>query len=527
MKKIVIIVIAAVFATAIEAKKKEDPTVMTIAGKDVPLSEFIFMAKKDNSVNLNDKKSVNDYVELFKNYKLKIADAEAQGLQESDRFQRELEDYKRQLQESILADKVGEDTAIYEIYERMKYIPSFKYIMFRLPQGEILPSDTVVPYQRAMAAYERLQKGEPFEEMEEYYRSYPGDTATCGEMEYVFPLQLIKVLEDKIFTLKPGEIAPPVRSQTGYQIIKVIRQLPNPGQLLVEHILTKYASPIPTEAEKEAARKTSDSLYALIKGGANFEELARTYSADSASAVHGGLLPQFGPGKMVVPFEVAAYALKDTGEISKPVETRYGYHIIKLLAHKKEYQYEEVAGQLSNMMKQTDRNFDLYRLNDEKMKAKHNYIFYPEAYAELEKLANEYFPTDTAFYYNAMPMEKVLFRLDSFDFHQNLFVDFMAKRPTSAKKLSTDFMREIYNLFVRHICTEMERERLGIDFPDYDMLVKEYYDGILLFEISNKRIWSHPADKQPELEAEWLKEVNEKYPVKVNTKVLKKLKKYL
>jgi len=103
----------------------------------------------------------------------------------------------------------------------------------------------------------------------------------------------------------------------------------------------------------------------------------------------------------------------------------------------------------------------------------------------------------------------------------------MYYRPLSSKPFALDFMQEIFEMFVREIVTEMEREKLEENYPEYKMLVKEYYDGIMLFELSNKRIWNKPADMQAQAETEWIKELNEKYPVKINKKVLKNIKKYI
>jgi peptidyl-prolyl cis-trans isomerase SurA len=529
MKKIIIFVIAAVITTTIEAKKNEDPIIMSIAGKDVPLSEFIFMAKKDNSVDFANKQSVEAYVELFKNYKLKVTDAESLGLQKSEKFERELEDYKKQLQESFLTDKSGEDSVIHLIYDRMKYIPGFSCLVFRVPQRrEIFPSDTVAPYNNAMSAYQRILNGETFDHVAESYRNTGGDSISYGVVSHVYPLQMVSTIDELVFTMKQGEITPPVRAVNGFYIIRLDTVIPNPGKIKVAHILI----PVPTDSATSeevmiAADHKADSIYKRIKAGDDFAELARMYSADSGSAKRGGEMPYFGLGDMVVPFEKTAYRLKNIGDISEPVRTRYGFHIIKLLDKNKFYTYEELASPIYETMKETERNFDLFKSFDNKMKERYNYKLYDEGYNELLELANTYHPFDTAFYYRGLRLDKPVVHIDTIDFPQYSLVDFSFRRPLSSKTLSTDYLNELLTFYVREIVTEMERGRIEKEYPEYNQLVKEYYDGILLFEISNKRVWSHPADKQDELEAEWMKELYEKYPVTINKKVLKNIKKYL
>ncbi len=525
MKKVVMLLISVVMITTMEAKEKKDPVVMTVSGKEILLSEFIFIAKKDNTVDLNDKKSVENYVELFKNYKLKVADAEALTINKAPKFERELEDYSMQLQESFLSDKVGEDSALHVIYDRTKYIPGFQTIFFRFPEGHLVTKDTAALYTDAIAAYNRIKGGESFEAVGESLAK--DSSAMYVVVDYVYPLRMLKVLEDRIYSMEPGDITEPIRSMFGFHLFKLDRKIPNPGKVRVAHILTMYPSDEPTDEEIEYTRSISDSIYQKVIAGEDFAKLAEEYSSDTISGKRGGLVPYFGLGEMVKPFEEAAFAFENVGDISKPVQTRFGFHVMKLVDRKPEIPFEEMESYLYESMRATERNFDLYHGFDEKMKARHGYTFYPEAYEELERLADEYFPTDTAFVNRGMKMEKVLVRLDTIDFHQNLFVEYIYRKHLSAKTYSLDFMQEVYDTFVREIVTEMERRTLETDYPEYNMLLKEYYDGILLFEISNKRIWEHPAEEHAQLEAEWVKELNEKYPVTINWKVIKSIKKYL
>ena len=230
---------------------------------------------------------------------------------------------------------------------------------------------------------------------------------------------------------------------------------------------------------------------------------------------------------MIESFETAAFALEKAGDICKPVQTRYGYHVVKLIERRTEIPFEEMAGIFYESMKKSDRNFELFHDFDERMKARHGFVFYPEAYEELEQLANEYFPIDTSFYYRGIEMEKTLVEFDSIAYSQSVFVNYLNRKAHSNKTLSTDYLKENFDIFLRDAVTEMEREKIELDYPEYNMLAKEYLEGSLLFEMNIRRIWRFPAEDQDNLEAEWVKELNEKYPVVINKKVLKKIKKYL
>lgn len=527
MRKIGWLFVAVVIMTTLEAKEKKDPVVMKVVDKEILLSEFLYMAKKDNQVDLKDKKSVENYVELYKNYKLKVADAEAMSIHQAPKFEKELNSFKRMLQESFISDKAGEDSAVYVIYERTKSLPVFKQILFLFKKPELVTNDTVPVYNRAMEAYNRIKNGESIEAVAQSLTSDGNDSTRYAEVPYLFPFQVVKELEDKLYSMEAGELSMPIRSMGGFHVVWKEGMIPNPGKVRVAHILTRFPAPNPTEEEIEATRQKSDAIYQQVISGADFATLAKENSGDTLSAVNGGLLDFFGLGQMVEPFEKAAFALENIGDISKPVQTRFGFHVLKLVEQQQEVPFEYLESSIHEAMKGTERNFDLYRSFVEKMKVRHQYIPYPEAYAELEELADVYFPTSESFIERAMQMEKPLFRLDTLDFPQNLFVEYLYRSRASAKTYSKDFMKEIFNLYLHDILTEMERESLEQDYPEYNSLVNEYYDGILLFEISNKRVWLHPVEEQQELEAEWLKELNEKYPVSINWKVIKKIKKYL
>ena len=530
MKKIVMLLVLVVMITTMEAKSKKDPVIMTVAGKEILLSEFLFMAKRGDSVDFNDKKSVENYVELFKNYKQKVADAENLTIHETPKFVNEMEKYKNQLIESYLSDKESEDAAIRTMYERSKVMPSIKTITFRYEKEEFVSRDTVAIYAKVKDAYNRIKNGESFESVGESLSESNKDSILYSINEGLLPLNLIKDLGDVVYSMKPGEVSLPFRSIVGYHLIKLDSEAPNPGTARIAQILTDFQSENPTDEEIEAALKKSESIYQKAIAGEDFFKLAETFSDDSINGRIGGVLPYFGLGDMMDAFEKTAFSLENIGDISKPVQSLYGFHVIKLLDRKPVPSYEEREAFFYEEMKNTDYKIDLFRGFDEKMKARHGYVFYPEAYKELQLLAEDYFPTDTSFLSRGVDMHKTLVSIDSVDFPQGLFVEFIYKRPYSRKPYSQDFLDELFTLFVRDIITEIERSTIERDYPEFDMVMNIYYDGTLLYEISNRRLWSKLEDdseNHDKLEAEWMTELKEKYPVVIDKKLVKNIKKYL
>jgi PPIC-type PPIASE domain. len=530
MKRIVLLLFSVLLITAVDAKKKKDPVVMTVVGKDVLLSEFLHMAEK-SPLDFNDKKAVDNYVELFKIYKLKVADAEASGMHEFSIFKNELERHKMQLQESFLSDKKGEQAVMRAIYERTKIVPKFKQMLFAFSKPQNLPADTLAVYNEALKAYNRIKNGESFESVHESIVE-SNNTVFLGRDFSLQPFMIVKTLEDKVYSMEPGELSMPIRSSSGYHILKLESVIPNPGRVKIAVILFGYPSGEPTDEDVEKVRFKADSVYQLAMSGEDFSELAKVYSTDTLSGRSGGLMPEFGMGELGYgevreAVERVTFSLQNKGDVSKPLQTPLGFYLIKLVDKKANASYEEMESSIYGNMKDGERNFELYAEFDQKMKERHGYKLYPEAYAELESIANEYFPTDTNYIKKAILLEKPLVRLDDNDFPQAFFVEYMYNNNFSTKTFSHDNIKENFDLFIRRIVTEMERQVLERDYPEFNNLVREYYDGMLLFELRRERIDKFPAEEQDELEAEWEKELNEKYPVKINDKVIKKISKHI
>lgn len=513
-----------IFASAtLNAESLPDSVVMSVGDKDVSISEFIYMARKNAEVDLSDKSSLRNYVELFKNFKLKVAEAESLGLDKTPTFKKEYEEYKNQLLSSYLSDKDGERAAAKEIYDRGNEYVELSHILFRLPE-KTLSKDTLSVYQEALDVYNQIKCGEDIDKLGAKLSAQNRKHIASEHVRCLFPMQTIKAFEEAAYTLPLGEVSMPVRTKLGFHIIKVHSRKQNPGRVKVAHILFAY----PKDGTKEDTLAIKDNAYKIyhrIKSGEDLALLAREYSSEKASAKNGGELPLFGYGEMVEPFEKAAFSLSTPGEISTPVETQFGYHIVKLLDKIARPSFDDEYNKLSRKMGQGERNFELYRAFDERLKSEYGYIFYPEAYAELEALCNDYFPSDREFYEKAKDMKRTLLHLAGYDLSQSEFAYYMVRNPFSTKSYAGDFMHEVYDLFVRDIITTAERKNMERKHPEIPHLLQEYRDGMLLFEISNREIWNKPADQQDELEKRWVDSLNKKYHVVINWKLLKNISK--
>ncbi|MDR1937413.1 MAG: peptidylprolyl isomerase [Tannerellaceae bacterium] len=481
-------------------------------------------------MNFSDKKSLDKYVEMFKNFKLKVLEAEAFDLDKTSSFARELEEYRLQLIAGYMSDRNGEEAAARAVYDRSSEYLILSHILVPFEEEEYVTKDTVPVYGKAMELYARIRAGENFDTLgvslvrAAQERQNKGDTGNDIPVRYEYiprflPMQKLKVFEDVAYSTPVGEVSLPVRTAHGFSLIKVHARQPNFGSIQTAYINIPCTVDSLTRT-KEQVNKLINEAYAKASAGVDFTALVKSYSVDT---VDNGVLPKYVPGELLASIERAVCALANPGDITPPLVVGQNAYIFKLIERKERPSFDDVKADIISDMGKTELNFDLYKAFDDYLKEAYSYVFYPDAYAELDKLCDDHFPKSHDFLEKAKDMDKTLIRLNGEDFPQKEFAYYIQRNPFSAKTYSTDFMRELFALFVRDIATAFERQNLEMKHPEIRHLTQEYRDGILLFELSNEKIWSKPVEEQAALEDKWVKELNEKYPVTVNTKLLKKL----
>ena len=312
------------FALALAAK---EAVVMTVNGVDVPKSEFEYLYHKNSQQQMSPQ-PIEDYVELFKLYKLKVADARAEGLDTVETFKKEMEQYRHDLAAPYLADSTYLYKLLEEAHERASQEVEAQHIMFFKTRDD---AQNAVLRQRADSLMNVLKRGGNFEELAAEYSGDRGTNTKGGKMGYITALQYPYEFETAAYSLSEGEISDVVESPVGYHILKGGKKRPASGEVLASHILIMTQG----DSDKEpAAKHLIDSLYRVVKADpTKFDDIARRFSDDKGSGREGGKLPWFGRGRMVAEFDSVAFAIPD-GSISEPFKTRFGYHIIYRHDHK-------------------------------------------------------------------------------------------------------------------------------------------------------------------------------------------------
>lgn len=476
------------FEVAVLAKS---PVIMTINGEDVPKSEFEYLYSKNSQQQLT-QQPLEEYVEMFKLYKLKVADAKAEGIDTTASFRKEMAQYKNDLALPYMTDTIFTNKLLKEAYERSKEEVEAKHIMFFKTPDAFENRKLKI---RIDSLRTVILNGGNFEEMAKQYSQDRGSNFKGGNMGYITAQQYPYEFELAVYNTPTGEISEIIDSGIGYHLIKGGERREAKGKVKAAHILkmTQDAS----DKEKEAKKNQIDSIYNLVINNPNmFEELARQYSDDQGSAVQGGMLPEFGPGQMVEPFDSIAFALVPN-TISAPFQTQFGWHIIKKYESLPIPSMEEMkAAFLTRIANPQDKRYDLVKRNQtSKLSAIHNAKLNARAISQMEELLDKN-GMDSIFFVkvsdknlanqplfkigkNATTIAELLPRIKN-----NIEPD-----PENAKKFLDNQIQDIFNSQL----ILAEENRLYNNVPDYRNLLNEYVDGSLLYEISVKKVWDKAA----------------------------------
>ena len=383
-----LIVLASVISST--AQVNNGDVLMTIAGKQIYVSEFLNIYQKNNVKGETiDKKSLDEYLDLFINFKLKVKQAEELGLDTVASFRTELNGYRDQLAKPYFTDEATLNGLILEAYDREKTDLRASHIFFRLTP-DASPQDTMIAFKKATAAREKLMQGASFEDIaiefsedpsakdREATQQHPFLKGNKGDLGFFAVLDMVYAFENGAWHTEVGKVSMPVRTEYGYHLIKVTARRPALGKVTVAHIF--LAIPKNATAEDSARiHKRIDSVYTKLTGGTSFEELVKTYSDDKGSAAKDGVLPAFGVNRMVPEFVEAIYSLNSTGEYTKPILTTYGWHIVKLIERKTQKPLEEEKADLKQKIMKDSRGDQTRKVVIARIKSEYGVTENPEA----------------------------------------------------------------------------------------------------------------------------------------------------
>ncbi len=475
-------------ATTVFSQNKKE-VLMTIDGKPVYSSEFERVYKKNLDLVQDDsQKDIDGYLKLFIDYKLKIAEAQAQGLDKEENYKKEFSKYRDQLSRNYLfEDKVTEELAK-EAYERGKEDIDASHILIRVDY-EALPQDTLAAYTKIKTIREKALKGEDFSKLAKTYSEEPGAKESGGDLGYFSVFNMVYPFENAAYNTKVGEISDIVRTSFGYHILKINDKRARLPKISVSHIMISDKKGTRTFNPEERINE----IYTMLKQGESFESLAKQFSDDKNSAVLGGKLKPFTKGDLRAPeFEDAAYALKNPGDLSKPIKTDFGWHIIRLNEKLPMETFDQQREELEKKVNEGDRSKIVTSAINKKIKDKYgfkkgeSYLPFFDTYLGDDILKRRWVMTPIS-----ADEDKILFTVGE---KKSTFSDFAKyieerQRTTRPYKQKEALLVDFYDEFETEALKDYFKEKLEFENEDYAAILNEYRDGLLIFDVMDKNIW--------------------------------------
>lgn len=474
------------FVTAFSFSQKQTNEVLfTVDGDPVKSSEFVRVYNKNlDLVKDESQKDVDAYLDLFVNYQLKIKEAKRLGLDTIPKYIREFESYKKQLSKNYLSDSNVTDALIKEAYDRSTEEIKASHILVRLDESD---KDTLTVYNQLMGYRERI-KNEGFEKVKNEVNN--GTTIFAEDLGWFSAFKMVYEFENAAYNTKVGEISKPFRTRFGYHIIMVDAKRPSRGEVTVEHIMI-------SNNQKDSLLNPETRIYEIYKKinqGENFESLAKQFSDDKSSASNGGLLSPFSGGQLSSQeFETIAFSLTEPGQISQPFKTDYGWHIVKLISKKGVEPLDEIKGELENKVKRDARSSLINTALAEKLQQKYGVKVDPKDLEYFKTILNADFYNRAWTVPTTIQNDKPLIKIGKKTVTYGDFANYLLSSQKAYVGKTTSFSDIIdkeYSDFQESQILKYHEDNLEFENEDYAQILKEYRDGLLLFDLMEKEVWN-------------------------------------
>jgi peptidyl-prolyl cis-trans isomerase SurA len=507
MKRIFFILLFAAFAYVAKSQAPESTTLFTIGNEKVSKEEFVKVYQKTNVSGEADfsEKSLRDYLDLYVNFRLKVKEARDMRLDTTSAVLNEFKTYRSKLTPSYMYDTA----LVHQAYDRLKTDLHVMHILVKLdpnasPKEEAKALARITSWKKLITS-----KKKDFNTLAADSSGDPSAKDNKGDLGWITTMQVIYPFENAAYNQKLGTVSDPVRTKFGYHLIKVVETRPNRGTVTAAHLFIKLPQNA-TEEDKQKAKQKIDSIYTLVKNGGNWDELVKQYSQDKTSSANGGKLSAFGTGQMVSEFEEAAYALKNPGEISEPIHTRFGWHIIKLIEKKPMGSYDQMKDELRKKME--SGTWADYSKQSFANKLKKDYKFTETAAAKKELLAKMDSSLLKGNWSDSLVrnMNAPLFTLTDSkyvsqvkSYTQKDFADFIVKnqRKFMSKGGIENSYNQMYDQYLSTSLINFEDARLEAKYPPFSDLMDEYMNGILLFDLASDKVWTKAVEDTTGLKA--------------------------
>ncbi len=473
-----------------QEKKSEKPTAVFTVNKVPTLTdEFIYLYQKNHQNKSDDftEAKIDEYLNLFVNFKLKVTEAKAMGLDTTAKFIKELSTYREDLKKPYRAEPDLLDKLTKETYERLTQEVRASHILISTTP-EASPADTAIAYKKISDIKSRIEAGEDFEKLARELSEDPSAKFNGGDLGYFTAMQMVYPFELAAYNTKAGSLSSIVRTRFGYHLLKVVDKKPARGEVEVSHILLRSTNP-----DDNKLKNTAFEIFDQLKAGRSWDDLCKEFSDDSNTKNNGGRLRPFGVGALasVPEFESTAFGMQKSGDISDPFKSAIGWHIIRLEKKIPLPTYAELESSLKRKVARDER----LQVSQKSMATKRRKDF---NWVESTDVKTQVLATADSLLIKGKWLKKwsdeinkkTLFTISTKKFTAGDFATYIKKNQTISGLSPAAYMEQLYLNFVDEKVNDVEEEKLIREKPEFKNLLNEYYEGILFFEIMEKEIWN-------------------------------------
>ncbi len=476
-----------------QEKPKKQQVLFSVNKVPTTTDEFIYLYKKNHQNKPDDftESKVNEYLNLFTNFKLKVTEARALGMDTTAKFSKEYKTYREDLKKPYRAEPNALDRLTKEAYDHLTQEVKASHILVNL-KPDAFPPDTLAAYNKIADIKKRILAGEDFEKLARELSEDPSAKYNGGDLGYFTAMQMVYPFEEAAYKTNKGEISNIVRTRFGYHLIKVIDKEQARGEVEVSHILLRTGT-----ADDAKIKNKAFDIFDQLKVGRAWDELCKESSQDANTKDAGGRLRAFGVGALtsVPEFEAAAFALQKPGDISDPFQSSVGWHLVRLEKKIPLPPYSEMEASLKKKVARDER----LQISQQTMATKRRKDF---GFAEVEENKKAIFSfadsslTKGRWKYTGSSelLTKKLFIVLGKETAVADFVKYMNANQTTSGMMPAEYMGQLYNYFVDETISTAEEEKLKAEKPEFKNLLTEYREGILFFEIMEKEIWNKASE---------------------------------
>ena len=448
----------------------------TIGDDSVNTKEFLRVYNKNlDLITDNSQKDIDNYLQLYIDYKLKVLEAYEKKYDKKESYISELNKYSTQLASNYLFDKNSQDSMLNEAYLRTKTEIKASHILIRIEEQDL---DTLDIYNKLISYREDFKNYDLSYLLKKYH---DGKNIFVEDLGYFSAFKMIYSFESKAYETKVGDISMPFRTRFGFHVLKVEDKRESLGEVNVGHIMLSK--------DNNNSQSKINSLYDSIIRGDNFESFAKKYSDDKNTSSVGGRLKPFTSGQLnSLPFEKAAFDLTEINEISKPIETKFGWHILKLYSKSKLSSFKEMESSLLKKVKNNSRSSVISNSFYKKLLNKYS-INYDNDLTYFTDQLNGHNSNNIWEIPSTINKKKILFKINDKTLNYLDFANYIVNTSLSNGSIYSS-VTDLYKDFINQSVMNYYKSNLLSENTEYRYIYNEYKEGLMLFDLMQNEVWN-------------------------------------